>query len=83
MSMTPGLPWQPLFERLLAELEQPTSPDWQAPKTTVDPKVYYDAGRFQAERPAVSQAALVPSATSISSPSPAPCSGWTSAARRY
>src|SRR4029077_7492736 len=22
----------------------------QAPKTTVDPKVYYDAGRFQAER---------------------------------
>jgi phenylpropionate dioxygenase-like ring-hydroxylating dioxygenase large terminal subunit len=50
MSTIPASPWQPLFERLLAELEQSASPDWQAPKTTVDPKVYYDSGRFQAER---------------------------------
>jgi glycine betaine catabolism A len=50
MSTIPASPWQPLFERLLAELEQSASPDWQAPKTTVDPKVYYDAGRFHAER---------------------------------
>ena len=50
MSMIPAAPWQPLFERLLAELKEPTSPDWQAPKTSVDPQVYYDSGRFQAER---------------------------------
>ena len=43
-------PWQHLFERLFAELDQPTSPDWQVPRTTLDPKVYYDVGRFQAER---------------------------------
>jgi len=50
MSMIPAAPWQPLFERLLAELNEPASPDWQAPKTSVDPQVYYDSGRFQAER---------------------------------
>lgn len=50
MSMTPAAPWQDLFERLRAELDQHASPDWQAPLTTLDPKVYYDAGRFQAER---------------------------------
>ena len=43
-------PWQHLFERLVAELDQPTSPDWQVARTTLDPKVYYDVGRFQAER---------------------------------
>jgi glycine betaine catabolism A len=50
MTMIGVSPWQHLFERLLAELDQPASTDWQAPRTTVDPKVYYDAGRFQAER---------------------------------
>src|SRR5215471_21004823 len=43
-------PWQPLFERLLDELDRPNDPDWQAAKTTLDPKVYYDAERFHAER---------------------------------
>jgi len=43
-------PWQHLFERLVAELDQPTSPDWQVARTTLDPKVYYDVGRFQVER---------------------------------
>ena len=50
MTTSADAPWHPLFERLLAELDRPSSPDWQAPKTTLDPKVYYDAGRFQAER---------------------------------
>ena len=50
MNMIAGAPWQNLFEQLLAELDQPTSPDWQAPRTTLDPKAYYDEGRFEAER---------------------------------
>ena len=42
-------PWQHLFERLIGELDQPTSPDWEVQTNTLDPKVYYDAGRFEAE----------------------------------
>jgi glycine betaine catabolism A len=43
-------PWQHLFERLISELDQPTSPDWEVQTNTLDPKVYYDVGRFEAER---------------------------------
>ena len=50
MTMIADAPWQHLFELLLAELDRPTSPDWQAPRTTLDPKAYYDIGRFEAER---------------------------------
>ena len=47
---TTNLPWQDLFERLLAELDRPASPDWQAPGTALDPRIYYDSERFTAER---------------------------------
>jgi Rieske 2Fe-2S family protein len=43
-------PWQPLFERLIGELDGRTSPDWQAPHTTLDPSIYRDPERFAAER---------------------------------
>ena len=43
-------PWQHLFERLVGELLQLTSPDWELQTNTLDPKVYYDVGRFEAER---------------------------------
>lgn len=49
MTMT-DIPWQNLFERLLVELDRTASPDWQAPTTTLDPRIYYDPGRFEAER---------------------------------
>ena len=42
-------PWRHLFERLVGELDQPTSPDWEVQTSTLDPKVYYDVGRFEAE----------------------------------
>jgi len=42
-------PWRHLFERLVGELDQPTSPNWEVQTNTLDPKVYYDAGRFEAE----------------------------------
>ena len=42
-------PWRHLFERLVGELDQPTSPNWEVQTSTLDPKVYYDAGRFEAE----------------------------------
>jgi glycine betaine catabolism A len=38
--------WQPLFERLLAEMDHRTSPDWQAPQISLD----HAPERFQAER---------------------------------
>ena len=47
---TTGSPWRPLFERLLDELDGQKSPDWQAAKIALDPKVYYDGKRFQAVR---------------------------------
>src|SRR5215813_15514765 len=43
-------PWQHLFERLVGELDQPTSADWKVQTNTLDPKVYYDVGRFDAEQ---------------------------------
>jgi len=42
-------PWQQLFERLVGELDQPTSPDWEAQTNTLNPRVYCDLGRFEAE----------------------------------
>src|SRR5262249_61665409 len=42
-------PWQHLFERLVGELNQPTSPDWEVQTNRLDPKVYYDVGRFEVE----------------------------------
>jgi len=43
-------PWQPLFERLIAEIDHRQSADWQAPPVTLDPAIYHDAERFAAER---------------------------------
>jgi phenylpropionate dioxygenase-like ring-hydroxylating dioxygenase large terminal subunit len=43
-------PWQPLFERLLAELDCRASPDWQAATATLDPRIYHDPDRFTVER---------------------------------
>ena len=43
-------PWQPLFERLIGELDGHSSPDWQLPNTTLDPSIYRDPERFAAER---------------------------------
>ena len=43
-------PWQPLFERLIGELEGQSSPDWQMPNTTLDPSIYRCPDRFAAER---------------------------------
>jgi phenylpropionate dioxygenase-like ring-hydroxylating dioxygenase large terminal subunit len=42
-------PWQRLFERLVSELDQPNCPDWEVQTNTLDPKIYYDLGRFEAE----------------------------------
>ena len=42
-------PWQQLFERLVGELDQPTSPDWEAQTNRLNPRVYCDLGRFEAE----------------------------------
>src|SRR5215831_6793476 len=42
-------PWQHLFERLVGELNQPTSPDWEVQTNRLDPKVYYDVRRFEVE----------------------------------
>ena len=49
MTEIAGSPWQQLFERLVGELDQPASPDWEAQTNTLNPKVYYDEGRFEAE----------------------------------
>jgi phenylpropionate dioxygenase-like ring-hydroxylating dioxygenase large terminal subunit len=43
-------PWQVLFERLLAELDRRDSHDWQAEQANLDPRIYFDPGRFAAER---------------------------------
>ncbi len=49
--MTHAIPvWQPLFERLLAELDRSSSPDWQAPTLKLDPAIYCAPERFEAER---------------------------------
>jgi glycine betaine catabolism A len=42
--------WQPLFERLIAEMDQRSSPDWQAPTIRLDPAIYHAPERFEAER---------------------------------
>lgn len=42
-------PWRQLFERLVGELDQPTNPYWEAPTNTLNPRVYYDVARFEAE----------------------------------
>lgn len=42
--------WQPLFERLLAEMDHRSSADWQAPQLAIDPAIYRAPERFQAER---------------------------------
>ena len=49
MTEIAGSPWQQLFERLVGELDQPASPDWEAQTNTLNPRVYYDEGRFEAE----------------------------------
>jgi len=43
-------PWQPLFERLIVELDGQSSADWQMPTTTLDPSIYRCPERFAAER---------------------------------
>jgi len=43
-------PWQPLFERLIAEMDHHASPDWTAPTIDLDPAIYHAPERFQAER---------------------------------
>ncbi len=54
MTMTevaaPSAHWQPLFQRLLGEMESRTSPDWQADEAGLDPKLYIDPSRFAQER---------------------------------
>lgn len=42
--------WQPLFQRLLAEMDGRTSPDWQADVAGLDPALYIDPARFGHER---------------------------------
>jgi glycine betaine catabolism A len=48
------LPWQGLFERLLAELDRPgdaaANPDHAADMATLDPAIYRDPARFERER---------------------------------
>lgn len=46
-SMNP--PLQALFERLLKELEQPESAEWDATETLLDAKVYSDPGIYRQE----------------------------------
>lgn len=43
-------PWQDLFQRLLDELDHHTSVDWQADQARLDPAIYRDPQRHQAER---------------------------------
>jgi len=42
--------WQPLFQRLLGEIDGRTSPDWQADEAGLDPGLYIDPTRFARER---------------------------------
>ena len=42
--------WQPLFQRLLGEIDGRTSPDWQADEAGLDPALYIDPTRFARER---------------------------------
>ena len=42
--------WQPLFERLMGELDHRNSSDWNWSGGTLDPAIYHDSGRFEAER---------------------------------
>ena len=37
-------PWQPLFERLIAEIDHRQSADWQAPPVTLDPATVQPSG---------------------------------------
>ena len=41
--------WQHLLERLVGELDQPIGSNWEVQSNSLDPKVYYDLGRFEAE----------------------------------
>ena len=56
MTMTAAAPaaeaphWQNLFQRLLAEMDRRTSPDWQAEVAGLDPAVYTEPARFDLER---------------------------------
>ena len=45
-----GAHWQPLFQRLLGEIDGRTSPDWQADEAGLDPGLYIDPTRFARER---------------------------------
>ena len=42
--------WQPLFQRLLGEMDGRTSPDWQADEAGLAPALYIDPTRFARER---------------------------------
>jgi Rieske 2Fe-2S family protein len=42
--------WETLFQRLLAEMDGRTSPDWQADVAGLDPALYTDPARFGRER---------------------------------
>src|SRR3954471_13400558 len=42
--------WQPLFQRLLGEIDGRTSPDWQADEAGLDPSLYIDPTRFARQR---------------------------------
>jgi phenylpropionate dioxygenase-like ring-hydroxylating dioxygenase large terminal subunit len=42
--------WQPVFERLMAEMDHRASPDWLAPQAALDPAIYHAPERFAAER---------------------------------
>ncbi|MDP2330136.1 MAG: SRPBCC family protein [Reyranella sp.] len=42
--------WQTLFQRLLAEMDERASPDWQADEAGLDPTLYIDPTRFEHER---------------------------------
>jgi Rieske 2Fe-2S family protein len=48
--MTNATVWQPLFERLMAEMDHRSSADWQAPQVALDPAIYHAEDRFAAER---------------------------------
>ena len=51
MTMTiAASPWQDLFQRLLSELDHRGSADWQADQARLDPAIYNDPQRYQAER---------------------------------
>ena len=51
MTMTIAAPpWQDLFQRLLSELDHRGSADWQADQARLDPAIYHNPQRYQAER---------------------------------